>query len=323
MGKKLFVLGIILVLLFTGCSDRRHEDSIRIETMELSGLPVVDIECTKDEDFQLQVPEQEVVTESAGQIVDYIVVDDYSYYIVAYDYYYHDFYEQIAVYKQEFGTAEVKLVAEKQYEQGIVIFDIRYDYDIAWSQMDMQGNTQECRIDDGTIIESAVEMTNETHDNDSEWQKGIDDSYLSENVSLVGENDNYIVWEQWKKENSFYDSCINIYDKKSDTIEQISKDEYGIVHTPVMAGNTLAFLTIDDIKSYKSDKDFYGNVYVVDLDTMKIDKITENYGSTDSVDTIIYDELKSYGNYIYFTSQIKKGNDFTYQYLYYIDTRNN
>lgn len=318
MAKRMITAGItILMLMLTGCTGNTAEKHLEVNTMDLTGLPEVEIAYVKDPDFQKQVPDQELKTKTKGHIADYIVYDDCAYYIVTYDYIYRDLCEQYAVYQQKFSDQKLELCAEKIFSQGYDGVSAGYDQHVYWTASGEDGAMYRFDVVDGDITETVI--SDEEVTTDDSWKQEIGDSELLANTNLVAANDQYIVWEQWKDDDiPTEDGQICIYQKKAKTLKTIQKKEYGSVYTPKVIGGCMVFLTIDDIQSYQEDGDSYDNVYMVQLDTMEIKRITENYGNEDSLETVFHDNIHASDGTIYFTSKVHDGENIVYDKLYYI-----
>ena len=323
MKKRILMLFIMCSLMLTGCHSKMDEkEGPDVNRVSLKNLPVCEIECVKNGSVELQFPDMEIITETKGELLDYMVYDEYAYLLIAYDFNYYYYYSQVALYRMNLNNEKIDLIAYDLYDEGVIAGLIRYEDGVVWNEVTEQGKWYKCTIKDGIITKEPSENMFELHDQTSsdEWKNNIQDKYLTDKVELVGESENYIVWEQWKEpEYPFKDTYINILDKKTNKVTQYCKDEFGIVHTPVFLNDMVAFLTIDDIKSYKSNEEFYENVYIINLSTMEYSRITDNYGNEYTPDTIIYDEPRANGEHICFYSRIIADGKLEYEYLYYID----
>ncbi len=321
MRKRiLFTVIAMLLLALTGCAGSTTEKNLRVNTMDLTGLPEVEIAYVNDPDFQKQTPEQELVTKTKGHIADYIVQDGCAYYIVVYDFMYRDYCEQYAVYKQAFSDQKLEQCAEETFAQGYDDVQAGYDQHVYWTALGEDGVMHRFDVVDGAVTETTV--SDETVAADDSWKQEIGDSELLANTNLVAANDQYIVWEQWQDDAVVSeDAQICVYQKKNKVCKVIHKKEYGSVYTPKVIGDCMVFLTSDDIQSYTADGDSYDNVYMVQLDTMDIKRITENSGKEDAVKTISYDNVHASDGAVYFTSQVHAGENTEYDKLHYMRVR--
>ncbi|MDE6024761.1 MAG: hypothetical protein K2G45_04840 [Lachnospiraceae bacterium] len=332
MKKHSLLLLIICCFLLSGCTDKKKK-SYELKSMDLSGLPVVKIIGAEEGTLPIAFPDQEQITETKGTIAGYAVTDEGAYYIVSYDNTYRDFMcRQYAVYKQAFGSSEFELLAEKLYDEGRSVASATTENGkFVWYQVNEQQDIMyKCTIENASIVEVALEAKEgeyawDTMERDlteafAGWEQEIPKEYLSDQIHFVGQTDSYTVFTQKLEdpyaEGRITDSYINIYDRKLGKMKQIRMEDYGSVMEPVLSGNFIMFLTIDDIKSYSEDDDSYENVYLVQLDTMEIQKITENSGKeTDTTGTIFHSPCTSDG-YLYFIEM-----EHTYKHLYYLKAK--
>lgn len=239
---------------------------------------------------------------------------------------------QYAIYKQTFGSSELFLLAEKFYDEGrLVAFTGIENGELVWYQADVQQDIMyKCRIENASIVEVALEgkegefswdtMERELTAESAGWEQEIPEEYLSGQVYFAGQNDSYTVFTQMLEhpyvEGKITDSCINVYDRKSGEMKQIHMEDYGSVLGPALSGDFIMFLAMDDVMSYSEDGDYYGNVYLVELDTMEIRRITENSGKEATNEETIFSVPWVSDGYLYFIA--RDGKDYSYQYLYYM-----
>ncbi len=321
MKRKLLYIFLICFIL-VGCGKKAKEPEYNINKVTLDDMPICEIECVKNGEYVLQVPDQAVETHTKGELIDYIIKGEELYILVAYDVLYKNgFYNELAVYQKNLKNGTFITLAKENYDEGVIAGLMEYNDTLCWYETTIEEKWYKCSIVDNKINKELLDAPPQdpNYDYSDKWKEGISENYLSGKINYIGANDEYVVWEQWMYADNLYkDAYINVYNKENKTISQILKDEYGIVHKPVFVGNMVAFQTIGDIKSYANENDFYSNVYTVDVTTMEEKRITENYGSTDSLDTKIFGEPKATDNTIYFSSKVKKGTEFTYEYIYYI-----
>lgn len=341
MKKQILFLLMICCFVLSGCANKTNK-SYELKSMDLSGLPVVEIIGAKEGTLPVAFPDKEQITETKGTIAGYAITEDGAYYIVSYDNTYRDaMCRQYAIYKQPFESSEFELLTEKLYNEGrYVTFTEAENGKFIWYQVNEQQDTMyKCTIENSSIVEVGLEgkagedpwstMERERTEAFAGWEQEIPKEYLSDQVYFIGQNDRYTVFTQ-KLENPYAegavtDSYINIYDRKSSEMNQIRMEDYGTVLAPQLSENYVMFLTTDDIKSYSEDDDSYENVYLVQLDTMDVKRLTENSGKETSKTGTLFSMPCTSDGYLYFIESASNQDDvdFTYKCLYYLKTQKN
>ena len=293
---------------------------LTVESLPLDDIPVHSIEHM--DEMHTQVPEQKIITETKGEIIACTSYHDLIYYLVLYDSYYNDYCGQLGLLKQDTGTKNIEeLFYTSDTQKTTYIYgSLEADNEtISWLGISLEGDYIRFICKGGKLTTETVAQ-NQTEDRSLDEALGayeIDEKYKENICRLVGKNDDYIVWEQ-SEEGTYKNSCLNIYSISDGNVKSILKEEYGSMNTPVMYNNYICFQTLNDIKSYTADKDFYSNVYIIDLENDRVEKITDNYGTEESLDTMIYSQPVACDEGIVFTCKEKKGEDFNYVCTYYV-----
>lgn len=334
MKKQILFVIMLCCLFLSGCADSKSRNN-ELKVMDLSGLPSVEIIGAEDGELPVPFPDQEQITETKGTLAEYVVTDEGAYYIVSYDNRYRDFMcRQYAIYKQDFGSTELLLLAEKLYDEGrYVTFAGTEHGELVWYQMnESQDTIYKCRLENSSVVEEALEgkegespldtMERELAAEFVGWEQEIPEEYLNGHIYLAGQNERYTVFVQMVEhpyvEGKITDSYINVYDRKSGVMKQLRMEDYGSVQKPALSGDYIMFLTLDDVMSYNAEDDYFENVYTVQLDTMEVRRITDNSGKDTTNAEVSYSVPQADEGYLYFVA--RDGEDYTYQYLYYMET---
>lgn len=296
----------------------------QLKYIEIPEFPVVKNPLSP-EDTPSQVPGG-ILTESSGEIAQYMIHDNQIYYIIAYDFGEYGWYQQISVFKQALDKPDVQKVMDYHSDRWIDITGISYEDNLKLIACDDSYNLWEYTMLDGTMEEAVYYESDRTVE-DAVKDYDVDADALDGNTWVCGENEQYVVWELWPQiaENvdTSFGSTTNILNKKTGELNRIENDTYGSVHSPALYGNRIFFLTIDDIKSYASEKDSYENIYMIQLESGEESRLTTNYGAEDKIDTIFYDNPRLYDRGICFLSRLHQGvegnTNTSNQYLYYME----
>ena len=335
---------IIVSLLFMMCmlsacgkeedkkSEQEKSRQWQVETVDISELPVVTVQGAKElvEEF----PGMELETETQGEIISHTICDNKAYYYVAYDTLQKQFYfSQVAIYEQDLQTGEISLMAEKIYDNGgMWVIEINVKDNIPeWFCMDTDYNIYQCSVNQGQITEELYEKPSDFYDfysfvepddysDGEEWKKDVPREYLSEEAFFVYESDTWLLWNQLPARDNYDTKYLNIKNKINENITQLKISDYGGSVAQKISGDLLIFQTADDIKSYENDTDLYGNVYMVDLNSMDITRITDGYGNTYSTDKLVFDDFSDGNGYLSFVSREYLNKEACYDKLYYIYT---
>lgn len=297
----------------------------QLKYIEIPEFPVVKNPLAP-EDTPSQDPEQGILTESQGEIAQYIIHDNQIYYIVAYDFGGYGWYQQISVFKQALEGSDVQKVMDYQSDKWIEITGISYEDSLKLIACDDNYRLWEYTMLDGDLEEAVYDEGERTVE-DAVKEYDVDADALDGSTWICGENEQYLVWELWpqiaENTDTSFGSTTNILNKKTGELKRIENDMYGSVHSPVLYGDRIFFLTIDDIKSYASEKDSYENIYMVHLESGEECRLTTNYGAADKIDTIFYDEPRRYDRGICFRSRLHQGVEgqvnTSNQYIYYME----
>lgn len=317
------ICGILILFLLAsiccGCGKEEEKQAkrqqLQMSELDLSELPMHHIAMTDEENFHGQVPDEKLITETVGEIMDVSMDEDYIYYFILYDYYYTDLNSEVGICRQAFSSEKIEEIFYSTDVSGFFFefesFDV-HDGEFSWCGGDREGKSYKYVVKDGQCIVESDEKPLENDLTELFKKYHISGSCTDGSCRLIGNNSEYIVWEQWE-EDYFNDCYIQIYHLNDGTLDTINKEDYGDMYRPAFYEGVLCFQTIDDIKSYSEPKDFYANIYIYDIGTKEDCRITNNYGNEDSLDTEIYSEPKATAYGILFTEREKKGEVFTYK----------
>lgn len=334
MKRKIIILSVLLVIfIITAVSIvllKEKDNTAQLERVEIPDFPITAIKCA--DRSLLQTPEEAFITESSGEIVEYVLHDQWMYYIISYDDYYLDWYAQIAVFRQNLENGQWEQLIAWDAPRNISIQDAGYEDNLFWDVYDEEDNKWRYTLVEDEVTETALEKDKGLYQPLMPYKVDADlyeclepytvqDEDIQGRAWLCGEDDNYIVWNLLPMigddTDTYFGSSINILDKKSSQITKIMCEDFGSMYSPVLYKENLFFLTIDDVKSYEKEEDSYDNIYKVNAKTGEEERLTTNYGSLDSLDTIHYDFPKAYEDGVCFLSRICKGGEDSYQYMYY------
>ncbi len=340
INKKIRIIVPLLLMMWVlsacgkeeeGKSEQGKTREWQVKTVDLSNLPVVTVHGAKE--LMEEFPGMELETETEGEIISHTISGDKAYYYIAYDTLQKQFYfSQVAIYEQDLKTGEISLLSEKLYDNGGVwVIEISMkDEGLEWFCMDAEYNIYQCSVYQGQITEELYEKPKDFYDfysfvtpddaGDREWKKDIPQEYLSQETFFVYENNKWLVWNQLPTRDSYDIQYLNIKNKTSGSINQLKISDYGTIVSRMVSGDLLMFQTSNDIKSYENDTDLYENVYMVDLNSMDITRITDGYGSTDSTDKLVFDDFSRSNGYLSFVSRKYLNKKACYDKLYYIYT---
>ena len=123
MKKKSVILFLLLVLFMIAMVSivllKKKDNAMKLRYIEIPDFPIVPIKCA--DRALLQTPEEEFVTETSGEIVEYVLHDQWMYYIISYDYYYLDWYAQLAVFRQNLENGQWEQVIDWDAPRNIYI----------------------------------------------------------------------------------------------------------------------------------------------------------------------------------------------------------
>ncbi len=321
----ILIVFVIAGLMLYGRGSKTQSNEPQLKHIEIPEFPVVK-NPLNPEDTPSQDPNQGILTESSGEIAQYIIHDNQIYYIVAYDFGGYGWYKQISVFKQDLADGNLQKVMDYNSDKWIEITGISYEEQLKLIACGDDYHLWEYTMLDGHMEEKEY-YENEQKVADAVKEYDVEAAALDGTAWICDENEQYLVWELWPQIGEDTDTSIgsttNVLNKKTGSLNRIENDGYGSVHSPVLYGNHMFFLTIDDVKSYASETDSYENVYMINLESGKESRLTENYGTEDTIETIFYDEPRTYDKGICFRSRFCQGVEgdinISNQYIYYME----
>lgn len=336
MKKRMVILSVLLVILIITAVSivllKKKGSVSRLQCVEIPEFPVTEIKCADRHRSLMEELGQEFVTATSGEIVNYVLHDQWMYYIITYDYSFLDWYAQMAVFRQNLENGQWEQLIAWDAPRNICIQTAGYDGNLFWDAYDEEDNKWRYTLGENGVTETALEQDDGVYKPWLPYKVDADlhaclepytvkDEDILGRAWLDGEDKDYVVWTFWPmigdNTDTYFGSSVNILDKKSGQVTKIMCEDYGAMYSPVLYKGNLFFLTISDIKSYEKEGDSYENVYRVNIETGEEERLTTNYGSEDSLDAICFDLPKTYEDGVCFLSRVHEGEEISYQYMYY------